>query len=55
MELWGRNQSWEQPPPLQPGDVVTLEVQGIGTLTNTVVRRDVDVPELPPARRRVRG
>jgi hypothetical protein len=55
MELWGRNQSWVQPPPLAPRDVVTLEVEGIGTLTNTVVRRDVEVPEVPPARRRDRG
>jgi len=41
MELWGRNGSWTTPPPLQPGDVVTLEVEGIGTLTNTIVHRDV--------------
>jgi 2-keto-4-pentenoate hydratase/2-oxohepta-3-ene-1,7-dioic acid hydratase in catechol pathway len=55
MELWGRNQSWVDPPPLAPGDVVALEVEGIGTLSNTVVRRHADVPEVPPARRRARG
>jgi 2-keto-4-pentenoate hydratase/2-oxohepta-3-ene-1,7-dioic acid hydratase in catechol pathway len=41
MELWGRNQSWTDPPALRPGDVVTLEVEGIGTLTNTIVAQDV--------------
>jgi 2-keto-4-pentenoate hydratase/2-oxohepta-3-ene-1,7-dioic acid hydratase in catechol pathway len=50
MELWGRNQSWTTPPPLQPGDVVTLEVEGIGTLTNTIVRQDVPPLGLGPAR-----
>ena len=50
MELWGRNQSWTTPPPLRPGDVVTLEVEGIGTLTNTIVRQDVPDLGLGPAR-----
>jgi 2-keto-4-pentenoate hydratase/2-oxohepta-3-ene-1,7-dioic acid hydratase in catechol pathway len=50
MELWGRNQSWTTPPPLQPGDVVTLEVEGMGTLTNTIVRQDVPPLGLGPAR-----
>ena len=31
-ELWGRNGE-QAPPPLQPGDVVTLAVEGIGELT----------------------
>jgi 2-keto-4-pentenoate hydratase/2-oxohepta-3-ene-1,7-dioic acid hydratase in catechol pathway len=35
-ELWGRN-GRQDPPPLQPGDVVTLTAQGIGSITNTVV------------------
>ena len=35
-ELWGRN-GRQDPPPLQPGDVVTLTVEGIGSLTNTIV------------------
>ncbi len=50
MELWGRNQSWTTPPPLVPGDVVTLDVQGIGTLTNTIVRSDVPALGLERAR-----
>lgn len=49
-ELWGRNGA-RTPPPLQPGDVVTLEVEGIGTLTNTVGVAD-PVPDLPRPRRR---
>jgi 2-keto-4-pentenoate hydratase/2-oxohepta-3-ene-1,7-dioic acid hydratase in catechol pathway len=49
-ELWGRAQRRE-PPPLQPGDEVTLEVQGIGTLSNTVVRGDVEPIDFPAARR----
>lgn len=31
-ELWGRN-GRQDPPPLRPGDVVTVSVDGIGTLT----------------------
>jgi 2-keto-4-pentenoate hydratase/2-oxohepta-3-ene-1,7-dioic acid hydratase in catechol pathway len=50
MELWGRNQSWTDPAPLRAGDVVSLEVEGIGTLTNTVVRADVAPLGLGPAR-----
>lgn len=49
-ELWGRHGS-QEPKPLQPGDVVTLEVEGIGTLTNTVAVAP-PAPELPPVRRR---
>jgi 2-keto-4-pentenoate hydratase/2-oxohepta-3-ene-1,7-dioic acid hydratase in catechol pathway len=45
-ELWGRGQAWD---PLAPGDVVTLTVEGIGTLTNRVVD-GVDPVPLPPAR-----
>lgn len=44
-ELWGRRGE-RTPPPLQPGDVVELTVEGIGTLRNTVVAG----PELPPVR-----
>ncbi|MEU0449245.1 fumarylacetoacetate hydrolase family protein [Streptomyces tendae] len=51
-ELWGR--SGEQtPPPLKPGDTVTLTAEGIGTLTNTVVAAARTVP-LPRGRRRSR-
>jgi 2-keto-4-pentenoate hydratase/2-oxohepta-3-ene-1,7-dioic acid hydratase in catechol pathway len=35
-ELWGRR-GRQDPPPLAPGDVVSLHVDGLGTLTNTVV------------------
>ncbi|GGU13274.1 fumarylacetoacetate hydrolase family protein [Nocardioides albus] len=49
-ELWGRRDA-QDPPPLQPGDVVTLEVEGIGTLTNTVGVAP-PAPDLPPVRRR---
>ena len=36
LELWGRR-GRDCHPPLGPGDVVSLHVEGIGTLTNTVV------------------
>jgi 2-keto-4-pentenoate hydratase/2-oxohepta-3-ene-1,7-dioic acid hydratase in catechol pathway len=45
-ELWGRGQEWD---PLGPGDVVTLAVEGIGTLTNEIIA-GVDSVVLPPAR-----
>lgn len=34
-ELWGRR-GRQDPPPLEPGDVVTMTVDGIGTLTGSV-------------------
>lgn len=49
-ELWGRHGKLE-PPPLVPGDSVTMTVEGIGTISNTVVEGVAPVP-LPPARRR---
>ncbi|MGR3938950.1 fumarylacetoacetate hydrolase family protein [Streptomyces sp. BRA346] len=49
-ELWGRGGILE-PPPLVPGDSVTMTVEGIGTISNTVVEGVAPVP-LPPARRR---
>ncbi|WP_371482717.1 fumarylacetoacetate hydrolase family protein [Kitasatospora sp. NBC_00315] len=51
-ELWGRN-GQQSPPPLQPGDTVTLTVEGIGTVSNTVVTGADPVP-LRPARARPR-
>jgi 2-keto-4-pentenoate hydratase/2-oxohepta-3-ene-1,7-dioic acid hydratase in catechol pathway len=36
-ELWGRNGT-QDPPPLEPGDVVRMEVDGLGTLTGSVAR-----------------
>jgi 2-keto-4-pentenoate hydratase/2-oxohepta-3-ene-1,7-dioic acid hydratase in catechol pathway len=49
LELWGRF-GRDCHPPLKPGDTVELSVQGIGTLTNTVVAGP-DSDPLPPARR----
>ncbi|MEU2438638.1 fumarylacetoacetate hydrolase family protein [Streptomyces rubradiris] len=51
-ELWG-TRGERTPPPLRPGDTVTLTVQGIGTVTNTVVPGADPVP-LPTGRRRDR-
>jgi 2-keto-4-pentenoate hydratase/2-oxohepta-3-ene-1,7-dioic acid hydratase in catechol pathway len=36
-ELWGRHGA-QTPPPLEPGDVVRLEVDGLGSLTGGVAR-----------------
>lgn len=49
-ELWGRHGS-QTPPALQPGDVVTLTVEGIGSLRSTVAVAPPAHP-LPPVRRR---
>ncbi|MFF5437832.1 fumarylacetoacetate hydrolase family protein [Streptomyces achromogenes] len=51
-ELWGRSGE-RVPPPLGPGDTVTLTVEGIGTVSNTVVPGAAPVP-LPAGRRRPR-
>ncbi|MFD3612074.1 fumarylacetoacetate hydrolase family protein [Streptomyces atroolivaceus] len=51
-ELWGRRGK-QTPPPLQPGDTVSLTVEGVGTLTNTVVVGAEPLP-LPAGRRRNR-
>jgi 2-keto-4-pentenoate hydratase/2-oxohepta-3-ene-1,7-dioic acid hydratase in catechol pathway len=48
LELWGRR-GREGLAPLGPGDVVSLHVEGIGTLTNTVVA-GVEPHALPRAR-----
>ena len=50
-ELWGRNQA-KEPRPLQPGDEVRLEVEGIGVLSNTIGAPHPDLGMLPPARPR---
>ncbi len=49
-ELWGRRGRLD-PPPLRPGDVVTMTVEGIGTISNRVVSGP-SAPEVPAARRR---
>ena len=48
LEMWGRFGS-DYHPPLGPDDTVSLTVEGIGTLTNTVVEGVAAVP-LPRAR-----
>jgi 2-keto-4-pentenoate hydratase/2-oxohepta-3-ene-1,7-dioic acid hydratase in catechol pathway len=51
-ELWGRNGRLD-PPPLQPGDVVELTVEGIGVTRNRVVP-GIELPPVRPARPRPR-
>ena len=51
-EIWGRVGS-RTPPPLQPGDVVRMEVEGIGAIENTVVAGTM-LPAVTPARTRPR-
>ncbi|GAA4908265.1 2-keto-4-pentenoate hydratase/2-oxohepta-3-ene-1,7-dioic acid hydratase in catechol pathway [Nonomuraea thailandensis] len=51
-ELWGLR-GRQDPPPLGPGDVVEIEVEGIGAVRNTVVA-GVDPVPLPGARPRPR-
>ncbi|MDE3722930.1 fumarylacetoacetate hydrolase family protein [Nocardiopsis sp. N85] len=51
-ELWGRR-GHREPSPLRPGDTVTLTVEGIGSVSNTVVPGTRPVP-LPRGRRRPR-
>ena len=56
LELWGRN-GRDGLPPLGAGDTVTLTVEGIGTLENTVVAgvEPVPLPEARPGRLRARA
>jgi 2-keto-4-pentenoate hydratase/2-oxohepta-3-ene-1,7-dioic acid hydratase in catechol pathway len=49
-ELWGRTGK-VQPPPLEPGDEVTMTVAGIGTITNTIVAGVDPIDYGPPKRR----
>ncbi|MCY1136662.1 fumarylacetoacetate hydrolase family protein [Actinoplanes sp. Pm04-4] len=51
-ELWGRRGDGD-PPPLQPGDVVEMTVEGIGTIRNRVVP-GLELPPVRPARRNER-
>jgi 2-keto-4-pentenoate hydratase/2-oxohepta-3-ene-1,7-dioic acid hydratase in catechol pathway len=51
-ELWGIRGD-AAPPPLQPGDVVEITVEGIGTIRNRVVA-GIDLPPVRPARPRPR-
>jgi 2-keto-4-pentenoate hydratase/2-oxohepta-3-ene-1,7-dioic acid hydratase in catechol pathway len=51
-ELWGRHGRID-PPPLRPGDLVTMTVEGIGTISNRVVP-GTDPARVAAARRRPR-
>ena len=51
-ELWGTRGA-QAPPPLKPGDTVTLTAEGIGSVRNTVIEGTGHVP-LPTARKRPR-
>jgi 2-keto-4-pentenoate hydratase/2-oxohepta-3-ene-1,7-dioic acid hydratase in catechol pathway len=51
-ELWGVR-GRQDPPPLRPGDTVTLTVEGIGSISNTVVAGPDPLP-IPTGRRRSR-
>jgi 2-keto-4-pentenoate hydratase/2-oxohepta-3-ene-1,7-dioic acid hydratase in catechol pathway len=51
-ELWGRRGGTTDPPPLAPGDVVRITVEGIGTIENRLVASDEELVPIPPARRR---
>ena len=52
-ELWGRR-GRQDPPPLRDGDVVTIEVEGLGRLTNRVVSAPDSLPA-PGVRRRTQA
>ncbi len=49
-ELWGRR-GRQDPPPLRDGDVVTIEVEGLGALSNRITSAP-PAPPLPAPRRR---
>ncbi|WP_138444114.1 fumarylacetoacetate hydrolase family protein [Sinomonas susongensis] len=53
-ELWGRN-GGPFPPPLEEGDSVRLEVEGIGAVQNRIGSRRADGIPAVPARRRGRS
>jgi 2-keto-4-pentenoate hydratase/2-oxohepta-3-ene-1,7-dioic acid hydratase in catechol pathway len=54
-EHWGRNGE-RTPPPLQPGDEVTLTVQGLGSVSNRILPGpDPEDAYLPRARKRGRS
>lgn len=51
-ESWGRTGRLT-PPPLQVGDVVSMTIEHLGTISNRIVASDEVVPQTVPARRRV--
>ncbi|WP_245596567.1 fumarylacetoacetate hydrolase family protein [Nocardioides alkalitolerans] len=52
-EAWGRRGELT-PPPLQVGDVVEMQIEGVGVIRNRVVAGTESVPPIPAARRRER-
>jgi 2-keto-4-pentenoate hydratase/2-oxohepta-3-ene-1,7-dioic acid hydratase in catechol pathway len=48
-EIWGRTGT-HTPPPLTPGDIVTLEVEALGTLRNRITEA-ANVPAIPRGRK----
>jgi 2-keto-4-pentenoate hydratase/2-oxohepta-3-ene-1,7-dioic acid hydratase in catechol pathway len=52
-ELWGHLGD-QAPPPLQPGDMVEMTVEGLGTIRNRVVP-GLELPPVAPARHRSRA
>ena len=53
-ETWGRTGRLD-PPPLQPGDVVSMQIEQIGQISNRVVPPAYPDRPIPPARRRREG
>ena len=53
-ERWGRS-GRQEPPPLGPGDLVTMTVEGIGTIANRVVPGPGPGPAVSAARRGLTG
>src|SRR5260221_10279780 len=45
LEFWGRN-GVKNPPPLAIGDVVKMQVDGLGTIQNNVIRSEEHTSEL---------
>ncbi len=50
-EVWSRTGT-RNPPPLQVGDVVTMTIEGLGTIENRIVAGDPAPDPVPPAQRR---
>lgn len=53
-EIYGRKGK-QEPPMLQPGDTVKMEIERIGSIRNTLVANSATIHEIPGARKRERG